>query len=196
LFDIRWEREAMTPSQTQTGAEVSGPSEPAPEAQVLEELRAIDTSGLEKLTEIRAEQTRLARYRVKGGELKGSVKEAVWQRVLSDYTARSSMLEELAAPLKNELQREYRKLRALHARITASYDEALLAKEELEFREAVGELTKMDLKAKLDGPQAIVDRCQRDLAAVEAQKAKFVAAIGSEAELEELPDPSGASNLG
>jgi hypothetical protein len=178
----------MTPSQTEVGVAVSGPPESASE-QPLEELRAIDTAVLEKLIEIRGEQTRLAQYCAKGAELKGTVKEAVWQRVLSDYAARSATLEELAAPLKGELQREYQKLRALHARITASYDQALLAKEELEFREAVGELTDMDLKAKLDVPQTILDRCQRDLAAVETQKAKFVAAIGSEADLEEQPVP-------
>jgi hypothetical protein len=163
-----------------------------PGAQVIEELQAIDTSLLDKLIEIRTEQTRLEVYRHKAAELKDTVKDAVWKRVIGDYAARSKQLEEQAAPLKGDVQREYRKLRTLHDRISAIHEEARLAKEELEFREAVGELSKEDLKAQLDAPQRTLDACRRDLAAVEAQKAKFVEAFGSEADLESTAVPPAA----
>jgi hypothetical protein len=173
------------------------PSEPA----VLEELEIIDTSLLDKLLQIRVEQTRLETYRSKAAELKDAVKGPVWERVVGDYASRSVLLQEQAAPLKVEAQREYQKLRGLHDRIAAVYEEALLDKDELEFREAVGELSKDDLKARLDGPQRRLDDCLRDLSAIEVQKAKFVEALGSEADLEmpsvpaAEPAPEAASQL-
>jgi hypothetical protein len=164
-----------------------------PGAQVIEELQAIDTSLLDKLIEIRTEQTRLEVYRHKAAELKDTVKDAVWKRVIGDYAARSTQLEEQAAPLKGDVQREYRKLRALHDRISAVHEEARLAKEELEFREAVGELSKEDLTARLDAPQRTLDGCLRDLAAIEAQKARFIEAFGSDADLEVPAVPAAES---
>jgi hypothetical protein len=171
------------PSSTGTSS-LPAATRSEPGAQVIEELRTIDTSLLDKLIEIRTEQTRLEVYRQKAAELKDTVKDAVWKRVIGDYAARSTQLEEQAAPLKGDVQREYRKLRALHDRISAVHEETRLAKEELEFREAVGELSKEDLTAKLDAPQRTLDGCRRDLAAVEAQKARFIEAFGSEAELD------------
>jgi FHA domain len=177
------------PSSSRTSS-LPAATRSVPGAQVVEELQAIDTSLLDKLIEIRTEQTRLELYRHKAAELKDTVKDAVWKRVIEDYAARSKQLEEQAAPLKGDVQREYRKLRALHDRISAIHEETRLAKEELEFREAVGELSKEDLKARLDAPQRTLDGCRRDLAAVEAQKAKFVEAFGSEADLETAAVPS------
>src|SRR5580693_1554665 len=171
------------PSSTGTSS-LPAAARSEPGAQVIEELQAIDTSLLDKLIEIRTEQTRLEVFRHKAAELKDTVKDAVWKRVIGDYAARSTQLEEQAAPLKGDVQREYRKLRALHDRISAVHEETRLAKEELEFREAVGELSKEDLTAKLDVPQRTLDGCRRDLAAVEAQKARFIEAFGSEADLE------------
>jgi FHA domain len=174
----------MTP--TRSGANLASPATPRtePAAQVLEALQVIDTSLLDKLLQLRVEQTRLETYRNKAAELKDGVKGVVWNRVVGDYAARSLLLQEQAAPLKVEAQREYLKLRGLQDRITAAYEEAQLVKEELEFREAVGELSKDDLKAKADGPERRLDDCRRDLEAIEAQKAKFVEAFGSEADLE------------
>jgi FHA domain len=174
----------MTP--TRIGANLASPATPRsePAAQVLEALQVIDTSLLDKLLQLRVEQTRLETYRNKAAELKDGVKGVVWNRVVGDYAARSLLLQEQAAPLKAEAQREYLKLRGLQDRITAAYEEAQLVKEELEFREAVGELSKDDLKAKADGPERRLDDCRRDLEAIEAQKAKFVEAFGSEADLE------------
>jgi hypothetical protein len=171
------------PSSTGTSS-LPAATRSEPGAQVIEELRTIDTSLLDKLIEIRTEQTRLEVYRHKAAELKDTVKDAIWKRVIGDYAARSTQLEEQAAPLKGDVQREYRKLRALHDRISAVHEETRLAKEELEFREAVGELSKEDLTARLDAPQRTLDGCRRDLAAVEAQKARFIEAFGSEADLD------------
>ncbi len=169
---------------------VSRKSRSAADSRLQDELQAIDTSLLDKLIEIRAEHTRLADYRDKGDGLKDRVKEAVWKRVLSDYAARAAALEKQAAPLKVEVQREYRKLRALRDRVAKVNEEARLAKEELEFREAVGELTKDELKDRLAGPQLTLDGCKRDLAAIEGTRAKFVEAFGSEDDLEAITDPA------
>lgn len=159
-------------------------------SQVLDELEAIDTALLHQLIDLRTEQTRLEQYRKKAAELKGKVEENVWKRVVADYGARATKLESQAAPLKVEVQREYKKLRALRHRIVSALDTARLAKEELEFRHAVGELSEAELTEKLEGPAEALDSCTRDLAAVDARKAKFVEAFGSETDLESITDPA------
>jgi len=162
----------------------------AQNSQVLDELEAIDTSLLQQLIDLRTEQTRLDQYRKKAAELKGKVEENVWKRVVADYGARATKLESQAAPLKVEVQREYKKLRALRDRIVSTLDQARLAKEELEFRHAVGELSEAELAEKLADPTGVLDSCNKDLAAVDGRKAKFVEAFGSEADLESITDPA------
>jgi hypothetical protein len=122
--------------------------------------------------------------------MKDKVKDSVWRRVVADYTARATNLDRQASPLKVEVQREYKKLRALHDRITTVHEEARLAKEEFEFRHAVGELSEAELSETLGGPTQVLDGCARDLAAVAAHKAKFVEAFGSEEDLEAITDPA------
>ena len=121
--------------------------------------------------------------------MKDKVQEVVWRRVVSDYTAREAALEEQAAPLKAQVRAEYQKLRGLLDRTKERNEAAGVEKSELEFRHAVGELTQKQLDEKLRAPQKVLDQCAADLAAIDEQKARFLAAFSSEQEIE-LPPPA------
>jgi hypothetical protein len=54
----------------------------------------------------------------------------------------------------------------------------------------VGELTQKQLDDKLRAPQKTLDQCAADLAAIEEQKARFLAAFSSEQEIELPPPPA------
>ena len=151
---------------------------------VAAELRAIDTSPLERLLEIRKEEARLEDYRRRADEMKGKVKEPVWRRVMDDYTARVAGLEEQASPLRTQVRSEYQKLRSLLDRVNKLREATDLEKAEFEFRHAVGELTDRQLEERLRGPARTLEQCTADLAAIEEQRSRFLSAFASEADLD------------
>lgn len=180
----------MKPSSAASESRSLRPVKPAADSTVDEELRSIDTSLLDQLLGIGKDKARLEEFRHKAADMKGKVQDAVWERVVADYTKRSEALAQQAAPLKARVRLEYRKLRALFDRITAANGEARLEKEELEFRQAVGELAQPELDERLRAPAGILERCRTDLATLEQQKARFVEAFGSADDLEtDAPAP-------
>jgi hypothetical protein len=166
------------------------PATGTPAPGVTEELGAIDTTSLDRLLEIRKEESRLEEYLARAEQMRQQVKEVVWRRVMNDYTKRVATYEEQATPLRAQVRAEYQKLRALFDRVRTLKDDAELEKSELEFRHAVGELGEEQLQDALRRPGDALEQCRLDLAAIEEQKARFLSAFGSEAELE-LPAASG-----
>jgi FHA domain len=144
----------------------------------------IDVAPLEELIEIGREQARLDEFRRKAEELRASVNEAVFSRVMEDYADRHAALDRQAAPIKAQVRRAYRKLRETLSRAHATEEEARLAAEELELRHAVGELDETELAERRQDPDRVVERCRSQLATLDALKAHFIEAFGSEAELE------------
>jgi hypothetical protein len=144
----------------------------------------IDVAPLEELIEIGREQARLDEFRRKAEELRASVNQAVFSRVLEDYADRHAALDRQAAPIKAQVRRAYRKLRETLNRAHATEEEARLAAEELEFRHAVGELDETELAERRQDPDRVIERCRSQLATLDALKAHFIEAFGSEAELE------------
>jgi hypothetical protein len=167
------------------------PTGAAPEtgASVTDELRAIDTSVLDQLLEMRQEEVRIEEYRQRADKMKEAVDPLVWQRVVTDYKARLAALEARAKPLKAQARKEYAKLRVLLDRITAEQKAAQVSKAELDFRHAVGELDDAELAERLQGPVGIIARCDDELTSVGALKTRFVEAFGAEIELE-APEPA------
>lgn len=165
---------------SESGADPKPPQESGVQAAI----RAIDATSLEQLLEIKKEQARLTEYRTRAEALKGKVEAAVWKRVVDDYTRRAKSFDEQGAPLKTQVRAEYQKLRALFDQIRSDNEAARLEKEELELRHAVGELSDEDLAERLKAPNQVLDQCRGDLVAVDEQKARFLSAFESEADLE------------
>ncbi len=154
---------------------------------MLEELREIDTIAIEKLVKIKKEQERLVGFRSKAEEMKGTVDDAVYLRVLADYESRDSALENEAKPLKAEARGQYEKLCSIYDRIKETLEQTRATKTELEFRHAVGELDKKQLAEKLSGPEGILEQCQSQLGEADKLKTQFQAAFHSTEELEHAP---------
>lgn len=148
-------------------------------------VRAIETAPLDELLAIRQEQARLDGFRQRAESMKDQVDARVYDRVQRDYGGRYAVLDARARPLMAQAAREYFALRELRARTEATHDTARLAREELQFRHAVGELDEAALAAQLREPEQTIDRCGAELAALDALKARFIEAAGSEAALEQ-----------
>ena len=174
---------AKPPATSPASASAAAPADGG----VTDELKAIDVAPLERLLEIRKEESQLEEFRTRAEQMKDKVQEVVWRRVVDDYNKRVSALEEQATPLKVQVRAEYQKLRALFDRTRAMNETAELEKSELEFRQAVGELSKKQLEDRLKSPLDVLDRCRTDLSAIEEQKARFLSAFASEEELETPP---------
>jgi len=180
----------------QPAVEAQSSSEPktavikiAATSSILDPLKSVDVSSLDRLIEIRKEQERIKSYRAKAAEKKSSVTDAVFKRVMEDYSKRAAALEGQAAPLKSAATDEYRKLKFLNDEIAKRREQAQLEKDEIEFRHTVGELAEADLAKSLKTPQAAIDQCAADQKAIDAIKARFIEAFGSLDDLENSMEP-------
>lgn len=156
---------------------------------VAEQLNTIDTSVLDELLEKRKEEVRIEEFRQRAETMRATVDPAVWQRVADDYAARLARLSAEAGPLKGQARLEYSRLRTVMDRLTAERRAAETEKAELELRHAVGELSDEDLAERLRGSVAVLERCDADAEAVDALRARFVEAFGTEDAIDAPPEP-------
>lgn len=156
----------------------------AADGSVAEALAAIDTSVLDALLETHREELRIREFRERATAMKDAVDPLVWQRVVGDYASRLAAVEAKARPLKARGRQEYARLRVLIDRVSKEQYAAGIAKAELEFRHAVGELDENELAERMKEPAAVLARCDEELTAINGLKERFVEAFGSEAELE------------
>ena len=154
----------------------------------MDKLSKIGTSAVEKLVEVKKDQDRLDEYRSKAESIQAKTSDSVYRRVLADYERRSTALEEQAAPLQAEAQREYQKLRTVYDELNAAHEEARLNKEEIEFRRAVGELEDEQAAQQLPTAESALKKCQKELAEVDGLKARFLEVLTVE-EQEAAPKP-------
>jgi hypothetical protein len=150
----------------------------------------IDMAPLEELITIRGEQAHIREFQGKAESQKANVDAVVFQRVQDDYNKRHAALETRAAPLKVRARQEYQKLKAKRDKTHGTHEDARLAKQELEFRRTVGELTDSELAEKLTEPEQTLATTSEQLAALETLKARFLEGFGTEQELELPPPPA------
>jgi hypothetical protein len=143
-------------------------------------VESIETSVLDPFLEIKADWVRCTTYRQRAEELKASVRPAVYQRVIDDYSHRLAELNERLAPMLPQMRVEYQKLDGLVARLKTALEQAELRREELQFRHAVGELSEPELaEARLE-PDRMAAQYEGELAAAERLRARFASALGEE----------------
>jgi hypothetical protein len=148
----------------------------------------IDMAPLEELIQIRGEQAHIREFQGKADSQKANVDAVVFQRVQDDYNKRHAALETRAAPLKVRARQEYQKLKAKRDKTHSTHEDARLAKQELEFRRTVGELTDSELAERLSEPEQTLATTSEQLAALESLKSRFLEGFGTEQELD-LPAP-------
>ncbi len=151
---------------------------------MLQELQAIDTSPIEELQALKAEQVTLKERLDRMTALKERVSPEVFARVRADYEGRLAALEERARPLKHKARTEYGKLKKLLATLEQKLRAAQLAKEEVEFRQELGEYTANQFAELLAQAEGELAECQTHLDEARQVQERFLAAVLSEEELE------------
>lgn len=150
---------------------------------MLEELQKIDVTAIEELMEIKRERevisTRLARMQ----QEQANVSEVVVRRVRRDYESRLSGLDRKAAPLKERARQEYAKLKALLDRLEAQHQSARLDREEVEFRNRLGEFEGEEYTRRCRELDDRLSAQEADLDEAREVKARFLEAFESEADL-------------
>jgi hypothetical protein len=149
-----------------------------------EDLKQIDTSSIAELTRIREEEDRFQERLRKMESSRGTVSQAVYDRVRLDYTDRLAALDAEARPLRQLARAEYAKLRALQAEAERALDAAGLAKEEVEFRRSLGEFEEDDYAKRLEACQQDLSERRASADAIGELRERFRKAFRSDEELE------------
>lgn len=140
----------------------------------------VDMTCVSALASVKDDRDRLEGYRTRAEAMKSQVNDVVYRRVVADYEAQRLDLERRSAPLTATARTQYERLLAVERRIRVSFEETRLAKEELEFRHAVGELTSDELRPRLAGPEETLARLTSELDVVGGLKEKFLSVVPSE----------------
>lgn len=154
-----------------------------------DELTGIDVSSIDALKALKDEHDVLD-GRIKAmEELKESVAHAVYVRVHADYATRLDALQAQARPLKEQARAQYANLKQIVARLEADHEAVKLDKQEVELRHQLGEFDKreFDRRVKAIDIQA-AEKGELHQRAQE-MKARFVAAVHAETELESSTPP-------
>ena len=150
---------------------------------MFEPLEKIDTSVIDELVLLKRDREVLAERLQRMTDDQGKVSDAVYQRVRRDYEARNAELNRKAAPLKDNARREYAKLKALLIQVESAQSASRLDKEELEFRNRLGEFEGADYQKRIDEISEKLSRQEQDLGDISAVRERFLNAFDSEADL-------------
>jgi len=144
----------------------------------------IDTSGIDALRQIKKDQDVLNDRLEKMNEKKGKVSEAVFEKVLQDYQTKQDALNAQANPLKEQVRGQYRVLKSLMDELKSEMDNVSLQKEELEFRNELGEFEDGFFKEEIEKVDLELTQKQAEMDEADQMKALFVAVFDSEEDLE------------
>jgi len=144
----------------------------------------IDTGGIEALRQIKKEQSVLNERLEKMNKMKGKVSDVVFEKVLQDYREKQTDLDSRANPLKDQVRGQYGVLKSLMDDLIQARDKVLLEKEELEFRNELGEFDEAFFEQEKHQIEVSLTEKQAEMDEAEQMKALFVAAFDSEDDLE------------
>jgi hypothetical protein len=144
----------------------------------------IDLSTLDELTALKRQREAISQRIAVMNEKRGKVSEEVYQRVHADYQQQLQELAAKAAPLRQQAAAGWQALKIEMARIEADFNAARLDKEEIEFRHSLGEFDAAELKRRLRSVDERVEASTRLRDKAAQLKARYLAAVESEGELE------------
>jgi hypothetical protein len=132
-----------------------------------------DTSALDRLVDLRQQAGQVRGYLARAEEARDRVREAVYRRVVGEYTERLARLDEQVASGEAEARDAYARLLARREEVAAPCEEARIAIEEIELRCLVGEIDERERDARRQAPAGIVERASEELAALDPVLARF-----------------------
>ena len=149
-----------------------------------DELQQIDISPIADLVRIKREEETLRERLQKMEASRGKVSPVVYARVHSDYEAKQAALDAESTPLKQRARVEYVKLKAVRGEVERLVEESALEKEELEFRNELGEYADAEFATRLSDCEKRLAERRSELDEIEMLRAQFIGAFHSEHELE------------
>lgn len=163
---------------------------------MLERIQEIDTGAIEDLTRIKRDQDVLEDRLRLMAERREGVSEVVFERVRGDYRGRLDSLQQEARPLLDRARREYAKLQSLRGELQRARDEAQLEKEEVDFRNGLGEFPAGEYERRAADCAERVSAREGELHEVETLRERFLGACRSPEELEETQAEPGIVTAG
>lgn len=148
------------------------------------DMPSIDLSGIEELRTIKKDQDVIKERLEKMVSMKGNVSEAVYEKVFSEYSDKLDQVTEQAEPLKNRLRAQYAILKDLLARLEAEINNINMEKEEIEFRNTLGEFDEGAYQDQLKDWEERFTHKTVELEEAQSMKAAFLEVFDSEEDLE------------
>ncbi len=148
------------------------------------DLDKLDLSAVDSLVTLKAEQDQLGERLKAMAARREQVSAAVFARVHDDYRQRFDELAQQATPLKVAAGVVYRALKEELESLEAAVATAATDREEIEFRHSLGEFDAAGLKERLAVVEKRLGAQGTRREAAMALKARFLAVVSSEAELD------------
>jgi len=145
-----------------------------------DELINIDTTVLDQFLEVTRQQRLLDELQARAEQGKAQVDESVYRRVVADYAARVATLSAALEPVTLKIRAGFDHIRASYEQIEERYQRALLEKQELEFRQHIGEIDAVQAAERLAAPTQAIRDCQTGMARLDDYRSQFAEAVGSE----------------
>lgn len=139
-----------------------------------------DTTNLEGLAKIKAEQQSLRDLAQRAAEHREQVTE-VYNRVVRDYEARIRLLDEQAQGLRAALREEFAKLEAQYGQARHALEQARFDLQESEFRKEIGEYSAEEFQRRQRAAEADIAEKQRDLERIGELRVRFLDLLPADA---------------
>jgi hypothetical protein len=149
-----------------------------------DEMPNIDTSGIETLKELKAEQDVIRERIDKMTSMKDKVSEQVFNKVHTEYAGKLDAIQEQAEPLKNKIRGQYAVLKDIVDGVQTELSTLELEKEEFEFRNTLGEFEEDAFQEQMEKWKVRHMEKQAEMEELENLKTEFLSAFDSPDDLE------------
>jgi FHA domain len=145
-----------------------------------EDLSDIDLSQLDALAKLEADQRAIRALSEKAAWHRDKVIE-VYSRVLRDYEARMTVLDEQADEVRRRVRGDLGKLDTIHARCRAAVEQARVELQESEFRHEIGEFTREEFQTRQQAAERTIAERQAEFESVTKLRVRYLELLPGEA---------------
>jgi hypothetical protein len=145
-----------------------------------DDLSTIDVSHLDALAKLETDQRAIRELSEKAAWHRDKVVE-VYTRVVRDYEARITALEDQAAAARQRVREDLRTLEALHERSREAMDRARVELQESEFRHEIGEFTHDEFQKRQQASERTIAEKKAEFESVNALRLRYLELLPGEA---------------
>jgi hypothetical protein len=137
------------------------------------DLGSIDISHLDTLAKLEADARAIRALSEKAAWHRDKVVE-VYSRVVRDYQARVSAIEDQANAVRQRVREDLRTLDALHDRCRDGVEQARVELQESEFRHEIGEFTREQFQSRREEAERAIAARQEEFEGVRALRLRYL----------------------